>query len=154
MINNNKNPRHTTRDNRHSQRGNQNKRSLGSTLFSVIALIAVAVYFFGDLSSGFLTDSIDSTTVSQTSSEAQPAKTSGVTGDAQIDNTIALIQRGGPFPYPHKDGTTFYNREVSIAHAVTRLLPRIYRAYPACHIAVMAHRHKQRLSTDRILLNR
>lgn len=108
---NNKNPRHTTRDNRHSQRGNQNKRSLGSTLFSVIALIAVAVYFFGDLSSGFLTDSIDSTTVSQTSSEAQPAKTSGVTGDAQIDNTIALIQRGGPFPYPHKDGTTFYNRE-------------------------------------------
>ena len=108
---NNKNPRHTTRDNRHSQRGNQNKRSLGSTLFSVIALIAVAVYFFGDLSSGFLTDSIDPTTVSQTSLEAQPAKTSGVTGDAQIDNTIALIQRGGPFPYPHKDGTTFYNRE-------------------------------------------
>lgn len=108
---NNKNPRHTTRDNRHSQRGNQNKRSLGSTLFSVIALIAVAVYFFGDLSSGFLTDSIDPTTVSEISSEAQPAKTSGVTGDAQIDNTIAFIQRGGPFPYPHKDGTTFYNRE-------------------------------------------
>ena len=108
---NNKNPRHTTRDNRHSQRGNQNKRSLGSTLFSLIALIAVAVYFFGDLSSGFLTNSIDPTAVSQTSSETQPAKTSGVTGDAQIDNTIALIQRGGPFPYPHKDGTTFYNRE-------------------------------------------
>lgn len=110
-IDNNKNPRHTTRDNRHSQRGNQNKRSLGSTLFSLIALIAVAVYFFGDLSSGFLTDSINPTTVSQTSSETQPAKTSGVTGDAQIDNTITLIQQGGPFPYPHKDGTIFYNRE-------------------------------------------
>lgn len=97
--------------NHYSNTGSRNKRSLGSTLFSLIALIAVAVYFFGDLSSGFLTDSIDPTTVSETSSEAQPAKTSGVTGDAQIDNTIALIQRGGPFPYPHKDGTTFYNRE-------------------------------------------
>ena len=97
--------------NHHSNTNSRNKRSLGSTLFSVIALIAVAVYFFGDLSSGFLTDSIDPTTVSQTSSESQPAKTSGVTGDAQTDNTIALIQRGGPFPYPHKDGTTFYNRE-------------------------------------------
>lgn len=110
-IDNKKNSRHTTRDNRHHQRGNQNKRSLGSTLFSLIALIAVAVYFFGDLSSGFLTDSAGLTTTSQTSSEMQPENTGGVTGDAQIDNTIALIQRGGPFPYPHKDGTTFYNRE-------------------------------------------
>ena len=107
----NNNSRNTSRDNRHHQRGNQNKRSLGATLFSLIVLIAVAVYFFSDLSSGFLTDSIDSTTASQTSSETRPANTSGVTGDAQIDNTITLIQRGGPFPYPHKDGTTFYNRE-------------------------------------------
>ena len=25
--------------------------------------------------------------------------------------TVALIQRGGPFPYPHKDGSTFGNFE-------------------------------------------
>ena len=25
--------------------------------------------------------------------------------------TLALIQRGGPFPYPRKDGSTFGNRE-------------------------------------------
>ena len=44
------------------------------------------------------------------SDSAQSAHTA-ITGDAQIDNTIALIQQGGPYPYPAKDGTTFYNRE-------------------------------------------
>ncbi len=33
----------------------------------------------------------------------------------EAKKTLELIDRGGPFPYPQKDGTTFYNRE--------RLLP-------------------------------
>lgn len=113
-IGHHKNQRHNSRNRRHDQnhqRSGQPKKSALSTLFSLIALIAVAVYFFGDLSSEFLTENTDSTTVSQTSSEAQPPDTGGVTGDAQIDHTVALIQQGGPFPYPQKDGTTFYNRE-------------------------------------------
>lgn len=121
-TNQNNHSRHTqnNRDHKNGQpRSNQNKRSLRSTLFSLIALIAVAVYFFGDLQSEFLSDSIDSTfspspdSRSQTTSEVSQSnsRSSNITGDAQVDNTIALIQQGGPFPYPHKDGTTFYNRE-------------------------------------------
>ena len=29
----------------------------------------------------------------------------------EAKQTLALIQRGGPFPYPRKDGSTFGNRE-------------------------------------------
>lgn len=29
----------------------------------------------------------------------------------QAQQTLQLIAQGGPFPYPHKDGTTFQNRE-------------------------------------------
>ena len=118
-TNQNNHSRHTQNNrgyNNSPPRSNQNKRSLRSTLFSLIALIAVAVYFFGDLQSGFLSDSIDSSSShsrSQTTSEVSQSnsRSSNITGDAQVDNTIALIQQGGPFPYPHKDGTTFYNRE-------------------------------------------
>ena len=105
--------RHTTQNNNvKNNRGHQKKKSPLSTLFSLIAIIAVAVYFFADLKSTFFADSAQPTPVSQTSSVAAgQAQTSAITGDAQIDNTIALIKRGGPFPYPNKDGTTFYNRE-------------------------------------------
>lgn len=96
-------------------RNNQDKRSPLSSLFSVIAIIVVAVYFLGDLKSSIFTDNTASTsTISQSQTSSISAKSSngaGITGDAQIDHTIALIQQGGPFPYPHKDGTTFYNRE-------------------------------------------
>ncbi|MDN3447266.1 ribonuclease domain-containing protein [Psychrobacter sp. APC 3281] len=105
----NTNSHHSTRN---SNRSRPNKRSLGSTLFSLIAIIAIAFYFFGDLNSTLLADSIESTTVSQdVTNNTSQAAVSGITGDAQVDNTIALIQQGGPFPYPNKDGTTFYNRE-------------------------------------------
>lgn len=104
--------RHTTQNNIKNNRGHQKKKSSLSTLFSLIAIIAVAVYFFADLKSTFLADNAQPTPVSQTSSVAAgQAQTSAITGDAQIDNTIALIKQGGPFPYPNKDGTTFYNRE-------------------------------------------
>ena len=101
------------KNNQHkNNRSSQNKKSSFSTLLSLIAIIAVAVYFFADLKSSFFADSTPSTTLSQNSIE--PASTSNpaaITGDAQIDQTLALIQQGGPFPYPSKDGSTFYNRE-------------------------------------------
>ena len=92
-------------------RGSQNNKSGFSTLLSVIALIAVAVYFFGDLKSSLFTDSTPATSISQTASKTSSSGVEAITGDAQIDQTLALIKQGGPFPYPNKDGTTFYNRE-------------------------------------------
>ena len=92
-------------------RGSQNKKSGFSTLLSVIALIAVAVYFFGDLKSSLFTDSTPATSISQTASKTSSSGVEAITGDAQIEQTLALIKQGGPFPYPNKDGTTFYNRE-------------------------------------------
>lgn len=92
-------------------RGSQNKKSGFSTLLSVIALITVAVYFFGDLKSSLFTDSTPATSISQTASKTSSSGVEAITGDAQIDQTLALIKQGGPFPYPNKDGTTFYNRE-------------------------------------------
>ncbi|WLP94896.1 ribonuclease domain-containing protein [Psychrobacter sp. M13] len=85
----------------------QKNRSPISRLFSIIAIIALAAYFFGDLQSIF-DNSPGSTTIAQS---AETTNQNAITGDAQIDNTIALIGQGGPFPYPAKDGTTFYNRE-------------------------------------------
>ena len=95
-----------------NNRDSRQKKSSFSTLFSLIAIIAVAVYFFTDLKASFFEDSTPSTTLSQNATETgSAANAASITGDAQIDQTIALIQQGGPFPYPNKDGTTFYNRE-------------------------------------------
>ncbi len=101
------------KNNQHkNNRGSRQKKSSFSTLFSLIAIIAVAIYFFADLKASFLEDSTPSTTLSQSATETGSAvNAASITGDAQIDQTIALIQQGGPFPYPNKDGTTFYNRE-------------------------------------------
>ena len=104
---NNRNARQ--KSNRHKNtHGSQHKKSGFSTLLSLIALIAVAVFFFDDLKSSLFADSTPATSTSQTDSNSS---TAAITGDAQIDQTLALIQQGGPFPYPNKDGTTFYNRE-------------------------------------------
>ena len=92
-------------------RGSQNKKSSFSTLLSLIAIIAIAVYLFGDLKSSLFADGMQTTPISQTASKTTSSSTVAITGDAQIDQTLALIQQGGPFPYPDKDGTTFYNRE-------------------------------------------
>jgi len=99
-----------------SRNSSRNTRSLGSTLFSLMAIIAIAVYFFGDISSTLLADSVESTSSAQTASDntsqiSTNNAAASITVDAQVDNTIALIQQGGPYPYPNKDGTTFYNRE-------------------------------------------
>lgn len=97
--------------NKSNNRTHQNKTSSLSTLCSLIAIIAVAVYFFADLKSTFFADSVQSTSLAQTSSEAHQSNARSITGDPQIDQTIVLIKQGGPFPYPNKDGTRFYNRE-------------------------------------------
>ena len=100
------------KSNRHKNtHGSQHKKSGFSTLLSFIALIAVAVFFFGDLKSSLFADSTPATPISQTASKTTSSSAAAITGDAQIDQTLALIQQGGPFPYPDKDGTTFYNRE-------------------------------------------
>ena len=97
------------KNNRHKNtHSSQHKKSGFSTLLSFIALIAVAVFFFGDLKSSLFADGTPATSISQTASNSS---TAAITGDAQIDQMLALIQQGGPFPYPDKDGTTFYNRE-------------------------------------------
>ena len=116
-LNNNKNSSRRNQSNNHSKnsRGSQHKKSSLSTLFSLIAIIAVAIYFFADLKSSFFADGTQPATVSQTSFElASASNAAAITGDAQIDRTITLIKQGGPFPYPNKDGTTFYNRESNL----------------------------------------
>ena len=104
---------HRKNQSKHNQSKPYKKTGL-STLLSFIALIAVAVFFFSDLTASFFADSTPATSITQTapkSSSRDTAATAAITGDAQIDQTLALIQQGGPFPYPNKDGTTFYNRE-------------------------------------------
>lgn len=103
----NANSQQKNRSNPH--RSSQDKKSSFSTVLSIIALIAVAIYFFADVKSRFFDDS--ATSISQTAAKTSSLSVGAITGDAQIDQTIALIQQGGPFPYPNKDGTTFYNRE-------------------------------------------
>lgn len=106
------NPRsYQNKSNNHSR---SNKRNPLTTIFSLVAVIAVAIYFFADLPARFFSDDLQAT-ASQTSDLSNNAVNSNqaklITGDAQIDTTIALIQQGGPFPYPNKDGSTFGNRE-------------------------------------------
>lgn len=104
---------HRKNQSKHNQSKPYKKTGL-STLLSFIALIAVAVFFFSDLTASFFADSTPATSITQIvskTSSPDTAATAAITGDAQIDQTLALIQQGGPFPYPNKDGTTFYNRE-------------------------------------------
>ena len=102
---------------RHNQQQVQNKPKKGmlSTIFSLIILLAIVVYAFPNLKAKFFPDSYSASTSTQYTSASAPADVSAhanaITGDPQVDQTIYLIQQGGPFPYPEKDGTTFYNRE-------------------------------------------
>ena len=105
-------PAATTNNNHRRSHAKRHTKSPFSTLLSVIAILAVAIYFFGDIKSALFADALQGNTSSQTSlSTTNNADTKSITGDAQVDKTLALIKQGGPFPYPNKDGTTFYNRE-------------------------------------------
>jgi len=145
-IGHNKNQRHNSRNKRHDQNhksSSHHKRSGLSTLFSLIAIIAVAVYFFGDLKSAFFAEGMAPASLTQpTSNHSSQDATAGITGDAQIDHTIALIQKGGPFPYPQKDGTTFYNREGKLPAQSQGY----YREYTVPTIGV-SHRGARRIVT-------
>ncbi|AMT96000.1 MULTISPECIES: ribonuclease domain-containing protein [Psychrobacter] len=103
--------KHYFQDDLSTRRHEQPKKSVVSTLFIIMAVIAVAVYVFGDLTSSLFIDSAKPTVSHSFSETSAQASTLNVTGDAQVDKTLTLIQQGGPFPYPQKDGTTFYNRE-------------------------------------------
>lgn len=134
-----------------SQKNNKNKNNNSSqhkkggfsTLLSLIAIIAVAVYFFADFKSSFIADGTQPTTIPQISSESVGSSNiAAITGDAQIDRTIALIQQGGPFPYPNKDGTTFYNREGKLPAQS----PGYYREYTV-PTPTVSHRGARRIVT-------
>ena len=71
-----------------------------AAIFGLLGLLAVIYFGFIALQPSLTPEDALSTT-----------STTAITGDVQIDNTLALIQQGGPFPYPNKDGTTFGNRE-------------------------------------------
>ena len=103
--------KHYSQDDLSTRRHERPKKSVVSTLFIIMAVIAVAVYVFGDLTSSLFTDSAKPTVSQSFSETSAQVSTLNVTGDAQVDKTLTLIQQGGPFPYPQKDGTTFYNRE-------------------------------------------
>ncbi|MEN2752088.1 ribonuclease domain-containing protein [Psychrobacter sp. FBL11] len=102
------NSRDVNSRNNNSNSNRQNKKSWKSTALSVLVLIAIIFFGYTELKPALLGDAPSNTT--STSSYVE-IETNAVTGDPQIDQTVALIQQGGPFPYPNKDGTTFYNRE-------------------------------------------
>lgn len=104
------NAAHSTskQSNRTIERSGQNNHKTGwlSTVFSILGLLAIVYFGFSELKPKLFPNDIQSTSTSSIGANVQ-----AITGDAQIDNTIMLIRQGGPFPYPDKDGTTFYNRE-------------------------------------------
>ena len=71
-----------------------------AAIFGLLGLLAVIYFGFIALQPSLSPEDALSTT-----------STTAITGDVQVDNTLALIQQGGPYPYPDKDGTTFGNRE-------------------------------------------
>lgn len=99
--------------NRHSNSNRknhgQNTKGWKSTAISILTVIAIVFFGYTELKPTLFNDEVQSS--SMPSPSYVETDTSSITGDPQIDQTVALIQQGGPFPYPHKDGTTFYNRE-------------------------------------------
>lgn len=94
---------------------NQPSSGLGKYLMLaallIIALVGVGLYKsqLGQMASQVSISATD--TISPETDSSVAAEAAAITGDAQVDATLHLIQRGGPFPYPQKDGSTFYNRE-------------------------------------------
>ena len=96
-----------TRNNRDRHPNKQSINNWAATVFSILGLLAIVYFGFTELKPKFFPEEMSSTGTASILSVSADV----ITGDTQIDNTIALIQQGGPFPYPNKDGTTFYNRE-------------------------------------------
>ena len=91
----------------------------------IAALLAVAITTFWERSRESSPPSVSA----PPSVDAAPSTTAAPVDDAALGNeerealeaTLALIDRGGPFPYPGRDGSTFENRE--------RRLPQKPRGY-------------------------
>lgn len=62
-------------------------------------------------------------------------------GQAQIDETLRLIERGGPFPHS-QDGTTFFNREGLLPSR-----PRGYYREYTVETPRLSHRGARRIVT-------
>ncbi len=90
----------TNRNNSQQNNSKQKINNWSATIFGLLGLLAIIYFGFSALQPELFSEDASSTSTA-----------TSITGDAQIDNTIALIQQGGPFPYPDKDGTTFGNRE-------------------------------------------
>ena len=60
-----------------------------------------------------------------TSSTVSSAAVALSTLPPQVAATVRLIDRGGPFPYPHSDGVVFHNDE----HHLPRRADGFYREY-------------------------
>ena len=89
--------------NKQINKQNNSKQKINNwsaAIFGLLGLLAVIYFGFIALQPSLTPEDALSTT-----------STTAITGDVQIDNTLALIQQGGPYPYPDKDGTTFGNRE-------------------------------------------
>lgn len=97
---------HNTYNSRRNRNNKQPKKGWVSTTVSLLILIALVFFGFTELKPELFTDNVPAISTSPVKADIY-----AITGDSQIDETIALIQQGGPFPYPHKDGSTFYNRE-------------------------------------------
>ena len=72
-------------------------------------------YFFGgsELLPTIFGDTLETTTTVNQSIDTSSHSSSqaALTDDVQVKQTLAVIQQGGPYPYPLKDGSNFYNRE-------------------------------------------
>ena len=94
---------HSSKPNQNNSKKSNSKQKINNwtaAVFGLLGLLAIIYFGFTALQPKLFSEVSSSTTTAN-----------AITGDAQVDNTIALIQQGGPFPYPNKDGTAFGNRE-------------------------------------------
>ena len=105
------------------QARSRSKSTLVSGVMSAALVVAIAAVALPSTLTGFAREA---PVPSATSVVAEPtakaaAEVSLASLPVQARQTHALILAGGPFPYPHKDGSVFGNRE--------RLLPLHPRGY-------------------------
>ncbi|QFZ17274.1 ribonuclease domain-containing protein [Saccharothrix syringae] len=90
-------------------------RRLTVALLGLVVLVVVG-YFAKDATDPAPTGTTPTTRTSQGPADV-PGASSGLPVERlsrlpeQVRQTWELIERGGPFPYPRNDGTTFQNRE-------------------------------------------
>lgn len=104
---------------------NPPRRRRSSPAVLIAALIAVAISTFWERRTSEVSRAEPARVEQPAATAPSPARDSDatrnrdplaalVTSDEErqaLAGTLALIDRGGPFPYPQKDGSTFANRE-------------------------------------------